>query len=81
VVRINESNKQLIDEPDIWSNDQAWAYPAACTNGSGTLGFTAFYGESTAISGTLSVRGPMPVEAGRRSMPSWELFAEPRHVV
>ena len=35
VVRINESNKQLIDEPDIWSNDRAWAYPAACTNGSG----------------------------------------------
>jgi len=44
VVRINESNKQLIDEPDIWSSDRAWAYPAACTNGSGTLGFTAFYG-------------------------------------
>jgi hypothetical protein len=44
VVRINESNKQLIDEPDIWSNARAWAYPAACTNGSGTLGFTAFYG-------------------------------------
>jgi hypothetical protein len=44
VVRINESTKQVIDQPDIWSRLRAWAYPAACTNRDGTIGFTAFYG-------------------------------------
>ena len=44
VVRIRESNKQLLDEPDIWSANRAWAYPAVCADGSGRLGFTAFYG-------------------------------------
>jgi hypothetical protein len=44
VVRIRESNKQVLDQPDIWSRQRAWAYPAACTNRGGTIGFTAFYG-------------------------------------
>jgi hypothetical protein len=44
VVRIRESNKQVLDQPDIWSRLRAWAYPAACTNRNGTIGFTAFYG-------------------------------------
>ena len=44
VVRINESTKHVIDEPDIWSNSNAWAYPAASSNERGELGFTAFYG-------------------------------------
>ena len=43
-VRINEASKQRIDQPDLWSNNRAWAYPAVCTNASGTLGLTAFYG-------------------------------------
>jgi hypothetical protein len=44
VVRINEASKQVVDEPDVWSANRAWAYPAACTNGGGVVGFTAFYG-------------------------------------
>jgi hypothetical protein len=44
VVRINEATKQVVDEPDIWSNQNAWAYPAASTNDRGEVGCTAFYG-------------------------------------
>lgn len=44
VVRINESSKQVVDEPDIWSNQNAWAYPAASSNDRGEVGVTAFYG-------------------------------------
>jgi hypothetical protein len=44
VARINEASKSLLDQPDIWSSARAWAYPAACTNGAGTVGVTAFYG-------------------------------------
>ena len=44
VVRINEGTKAVIDQPDLWSNQRAWAYPAICYNSSGTLGMTSFYG-------------------------------------
>jgi hypothetical protein len=44
VVRLNENNKTVIDQPDIWSNQSAWAYPAAATNSSGQVGISAFYG-------------------------------------
>ena len=44
IVRIRESNKQVLDQPDVWSRRRSWAYPAACTNRQGTIGFTAFYG-------------------------------------
>jgi hypothetical protein len=43
-VRIRESTKQLVDEPDIFSTDRAWAYPSVATNSDGVVGFTAFYG-------------------------------------
>ena len=43
-VRLNEGNKAVIDEPDLWSTNSAWAYPAADTNPSGQIGFSAFYG-------------------------------------
>jgi hypothetical protein len=43
-VRINEATKAVIDKPDLWSSNRAWAYPALCPNGSGTLGVTAFHG-------------------------------------
>ena len=42
--RIDEATKRVIDEPDIWSNSNAWAYPTASSNTRGELGFTAFYG-------------------------------------
>ncbi|MDQ3934488.1 MAG: hypothetical protein M3340_07635 [Actinomycetota bacterium] len=44
VVRISEATKRLVDEPDIWGNSQAWAYPAAAPSASGRLGFTASWG-------------------------------------
>lgn len=44
VVRIGEASKSVVDEPDIYSNERAWAYPATCTNNAGIIGFTAFYG-------------------------------------
>ena len=47
VVRIRETNRTLLDEPDIWSQSAAWAYPAAAANASGEAGFTAFYGGGT----------------------------------
>ncbi|MGN6254486.1 MAG: hypothetical protein ACTHO8_05835 [Solirubrobacterales bacterium] len=44
VVRINEASKAVIDQPDIWDIDRAWAYPATCANRAGTIGVTAFCG-------------------------------------
>jgi hypothetical protein len=44
VARLNESNKTLVDEPDIWSNISAWAYPAAAPIAAGQVGISAFYG-------------------------------------
>lgn len=44
VVRIDQSSKDVLDEPDIWSSTRAWAYPAASVNNVGTVGFSAFYG-------------------------------------
>jgi hypothetical protein len=43
-VRIREATRTVVDQPDIFSQTRAWAYPAACTNDSGVVGFTAFYG-------------------------------------
>jgi hypothetical protein len=53
VVRINETTKQVADEPDIFSNLNAWAYPSASPNERGELGLSAFYGGPT--------RHPSPV--------------------
>lgn len=47
VVRLKESTKAKIDEPDIFSRDAAWAYPAAAPNAQGQVGFAAFYGGGT----------------------------------
>jgi hypothetical protein len=47
VVRVNESTKALVDEPDIWSTRGAWAYPAAAPNSAGLVGISAFYGGGT----------------------------------
>ncbi len=44
VVRIDESSRSLIDEPDLWSSTQAWAYPAISPNRRGDVGITAFHG-------------------------------------
>jgi hypothetical protein len=44
VVRLRETTRTLVDEPDIWSRQSAWAYPAAATNAQGAIGISAFYG-------------------------------------
>ncbi|MGK7914818.1 MAG: hypothetical protein AB4038_04630 [Prochloraceae cyanobacterium] len=44
VVRINELSKAVVDQPDIWSNNAAFAYPAACPNDRGHVGVTMFFG-------------------------------------
>jgi hypothetical protein len=44
VVRMKQATKALIDEPDIWSDAAAWAYPAAAANSHGAVGITAFLG-------------------------------------
>ena len=56
VVRIDEVTKRVIDEPDIWSSSNAWAYPAASSNDRGELGFTAFYGGAVHPSHVVGLR-------------------------
>jgi hypothetical protein len=50
VVRIdvsNSSNYVLLDEPDIWHNDYAYAYPDASPNDNGDVGISLFRGGGT----------------------------------
>jgi hypothetical protein len=63
VVRLNEGSKALIDEPDIWSSQSAWAYPAAAPNANGQAGMSAFYGGGT--------RHPSHV-VGARTATAWD---------
>ena len=41
---IDASSQSIVAEPDIWHDQVAWAYPAACPNGSGQVGVTLFFG-------------------------------------
>ncbi|MBK8729152.1 MAG: hypothetical protein IPM00_07020 [Tetrasphaera sp.] len=43
-VTISEQTLKVTAEPDLWSQNGAWAYPAAAANKAGTVGLTAFYG-------------------------------------
>lgn len=47
VVRIAVPSMALIDEPDIWSSQFAYAYPEACPNSAGDIGITLFAGGNT----------------------------------
>lgn len=47
VVRINESTKRLIDQPDIWHASTAYAYADASPNSAGDVGITLFRGGGT----------------------------------
>jgi len=47
VVRIDAGSKAVIDEPDIWNRDVAYAYPTACPNDRGHVGITLFTGGGT----------------------------------
>ena len=51
VVRINELSKEVIDQPDLWNSNAAFAYPAVCPNDRGHLGVTMFYGGRTSHPG------------------------------
>ncbi|HEX6368571.1 MAG TPA: hypothetical protein VF006_06555 [Longimicrobium sp.] len=44
VVRIDAASRTLVDEPDIWSPDYAYAYPDAYPNEAGEVGITLFRG-------------------------------------
>ena len=44
VARIDDATGELIDEPDLWSSECAWAYPATSPNKRGDIGLTAFCG-------------------------------------
>ncbi len=44
VVRIRKSSNELIDEPDLWNSDRAWAYPSVCPNQRGDVGIVAVCG-------------------------------------
>jgi hypothetical protein len=41
---LDEATLSLVAEPDLWSTNGAWAYPAATPNRRGTVGLAAFYG-------------------------------------
>jgi len=47
VARIAEANMRLIDEPDIWNGNFAYAYPDAYPNQQGHVGITLFAGGNT----------------------------------
>lgn len=43
-IRVDDASGTLIDEPNLWSSECAWAYPAASPNRRGDVGLTAFCG-------------------------------------
>jgi hypothetical protein len=44
VARFNASDRTLINEPDIWWNDFAWAFPSVNVNGRGDIAGSLMYG-------------------------------------
>jgi hypothetical protein len=46
-VRLDEATLELVDQPDLWSLNGAYAYPAVAPNRRGDVGMTAFYGGPT----------------------------------
>jgi len=44
IARFNESNRSLIDEPIIWNQEFAWAYPSVGVNARGHIAGTIFWG-------------------------------------
>ena len=44
VVVVETSNGTLVEEPDIWNQQSAFAYPAACPNAQGVVGVSVFFG-------------------------------------
>lgn len=46
-VTIDEQSLAVVAEPDLWSPNGAWAYPAAAPNARGAVGLSAFFGGPT----------------------------------
>lgn len=46
-VTLDEQSLTVVAEPDLWSQNGAWAYPAAAPNKRGGVGLTAFFGGPT----------------------------------
>lgn len=46
-VTLDEQSLTLVAEPDLWSPNGAWAYPAAAPNKRGGIGLSAFFGGPT----------------------------------
>jgi hypothetical protein len=41
---VDTATRALVEEPEIWNQSSAFAYPAACPNSSGVLGVSLFFG-------------------------------------
>jgi hypothetical protein len=41
---VDTATRTLVEEPEIWNQSSAFAYPAACPNASGVLGVSLFFG-------------------------------------
>jgi hypothetical protein len=41
---VDTTTRALVEEPEIWNQASAFAYPAACPNASGVLGVSLFFG-------------------------------------
>ena len=46
-VTLDEHTLKVVAEPDLWSANGAWAYPAAAPNKKGAVGLSAFFGGPT----------------------------------
>lgn len=46
-VVLTQDNLELISEPDLWSRDGAWAYPATAVNRRGEAGMSVMFGGPT----------------------------------
>lgn len=46
-VTLDEQSLDVVAEPDLWSANGAWAYPAAAPNAKGSIGLSAFFGGPT----------------------------------
>ena len=52
-VRLDADSMSVVDQPDIWNNNFAFAYPAAAPNRNGDVGVTMMYGGGQKFPGML----------------------------
>jgi hypothetical protein len=55
---IDEATLKVVAEPDLWSMNGAWAYPATAPNRKGKVGLTAFFGGPTHPAHVVGVLNP-----------------------